>query len=353
MVIGAWLIALSLVGLAGFLAWQARQKVTAVVTTPSLPAPTEFVLATATVGAVTVALPDYTAPDLTLGADQTVSRLAMLHTIIPTRPRQDVISYTVSTGDSIFGIAEKFNIKPETILWANERQLADDPDSISPGVVLNIPPINGVYYQWKSGDTPESVATEFEAKAEDIITWAGNKVDLADPTIKPGTWVMVPDGHREFKRWVVPVIPRGPAGVSRNLGAGYCDTGEGGAQGLGYFVWPTATNFLSGNDFWSGHLGIDIAGGVGDGIFASDSGVVVYAGWNSSGYGNLIVIDHGYTGYQTVYAHLSAISVRCGQSVYQGQYIGAMGSTGNSTGPHLHFEVRYLGGFINPWHVLP
>jgi len=87
-------------------------------------------------------------------------------------------------------------------------------------------------------------------------------------------------------------------------------------------------------------------------VYASDSGVVVYAGGISGGYGNMVMIDHG-NGYATLYAHLSAISVRCGQSVYQGGPIGAAGSTGNSTGPHLHFEVRYFGGFINPRFVLP
>ena len=90
----------------------------------------------------------------------------------------------------------------------------------------------------------------------------------------------------------------------------------------------------------------------GDNVYASDSGVVVYSGGISGGYGNMIMIDHG-NGYQTLYAHLSAVSVRCGSSVYQGSVIGSAGSTGNSTGPHLHFEVRFMGGFLNPHYVLP
>jgi murein DD-endopeptidase MepM/ murein hydrolase activator NlpD len=99
-------------------------------------------------------------------------------------------------------------------------------------------------------------------------------------------------------------------------------------------------------------MAIDIAAGMGDPIYAADSGVVVYAGWISGGYGNMVMIDHG-NGYQTLYAHLSAIRVSCGASVRQGQVIGLAGSTGRSTGPHLHFEVRYMGGFVNPWYVLP
>ena len=87
-------------------------------------------------------------------------------------------------------------------------------------------------------------------------------------------------------------------------------------------------------------------------VVASDSGVVVYAGWDTTGYGNVIMIDHG-NGYATLYAHLSALNVGHCASVSQGQVIGAIGSTGNSSGPHLHFEVRLNGGFVNPWDVLP
>ena len=87
-------------------------------------------------------------------------------------------------------------------------------------------------------------------------------------------------------------------------------------------------------------------------VYASDSGVVVFSGWANGGYGYMIMIDHG-NGYQTVYAHLSQVLTVCGQSVGQGATIGYGGSSGNSTGPHLHFEVRYQGGFINPWFVLP
>jgi murein DD-endopeptidase MepM/ murein hydrolase activator NlpD len=99
-------------------------------------------------------------------------------------------------------------------------------------------------------------------------------------------------------------------------------------------------------------LGIDIAAGDGAGVFAADSGVVVFSGWATGGYGNMVMIDHG-NGYQTLYAHLYKVAVACGQSVSQGQTIGYAGSTGNSTGAHLHFEVRYQGGFISPWYVLP
>ncbi len=290
-------------------------------------------------------------PEFNISGQDTLLRYANPRTIIPTRARTEAVFYTIEMGDSVFGIAQQFNIKPETILWANKDILNDDPHMISVGMELRIPPVDGVYYQWKEGDTIESVSNQFKVSQKDILNWTPNKLDRTNPQIEPDTYVMVPGGQREFQQWVVPTIPRGPAGVNGTI-PGACDTSAGGAYGTGTFVWPSANHFVSGNDYWSGHLAIDLGAMTGDSIFASDSGVVVYAGGISGGYGNMIMIDHG-NGYQTLYAHLSAINVRCGQSVYQGSVIGAAGSTGNSTGAHLHFEVRYFGGFINPHYVLP
>jgi len=273
--------------------------------------------------------------------------------VIPNRPREEVLSYTVDFGDSVFGVAKKFGVKPETVLWANYDLLNDNPDLLMPGMALNIPPVDGVYYQWQDGDTLEAVAARFEVQVEDILNWPGNQIDLVNPEITPGTWIMIPGGRREFRQWLVPTIPRGAAGVSKAVyGPGACEGGYEGAFGSGAFIYPTTNHTLSGNDYWSGHLGLDLAAASGARVSAADSGVVVFAGWSYGGYGYMVMIDHG-NGYQTVYAHLSQVKVGCGQSVSQGQMIGLAGSTGNSTGPHLHFEVRYLGGFINPWYVLP
>lgn len=290
-------------------------------------------------------------PQITFIDQLAVSRMANPRTIIPTRARKEVIMYTIESGDSVFGIAQKFNLKPETILWANKDTLNDDPHMISVGLELRIPPVDGVYYLWKEGDTLEKVANDLKVDPEEILNWTPNHIDRTDPEISAETYVMVPNGQREFQQWVVPTIPRGPAGVNGTI-PGACDTSAGGAYGTGTFIWPTNNRFISGNDYWSGHLAIDIGAVTGDSVYASDSGVVVYAGSISGGYGNMVMIDHG-NGYQTLYAHLSAVRVRCGQSVYQGNIIGAAGSTGNSTGPHLHFEVRYFGGFVNPHYVLP
>jgi len=282
-----------------------------------------------------------------------ISPKPLLNTIIPSRPRYDIQEYTVKKGDSVFEIAAKFNLKPESVLWANYAQLNDNPDMIAVGMVLKIPPSDGVLYQWKEGDTFEKVAGQFGVKPEDIINWPGNKLDLTNPQAKPEDWIFVPNGHREFRQWLIPTIPRGRAGVSQAVyGSGACAGDYEGAYGTGSFVWPADNHTLSGNDYWAGHLGIDIGAGEGARIYAADSGVVVFAGWSTGGYGNMVMIDHG-NGYQTVYAHLSKVVARCGQSVSKGAVIGYAGTTGNSTGPHLHFEVRYQGGFINPWYVLP
>ncbi|MEA3326269.1 MAG: peptidoglycan DD-metalloendopeptidase family protein [Chloroflexota bacterium] len=282
---------------------------------------------------------------------ETLVRNPETNTIAPTRPRSKPVKYEVETGDAVFSIAKKYNITPETLLWSNYDVLKDDPHSLSPGQVLQIPPTNGILYEWQEGDTLEAVARDFQASVDDILSWSGNNLDMTEPNIETDDVVMIPGGEREFQQWVVPTYAVGKSGTNANLPGG-CEVTGGGLYGGGFFIWPADNHYLSGNDFWSGHLAIDIASAMGAPIYAADSGVVVFAGWDSNGYGNVIMIDHQ-NGYHTLYAHLSTLYVSCGSSAYQGQVIGYAGSTGNSTGPHLHFEVRYLGGFLNPWTVLP
>jgi murein DD-endopeptidase MepM/ murein hydrolase activator NlpD len=290
-------------------------------------------------------------PDIDPPAIEAVSRSTNPHTIVPDRPRSDASDYTVQKGDSIFGIAKAFGLKPTTVLWANYDTLTDNANDLTVGASMRIPATDGIYYKWKDGDTLQAIANQYQAKLQDILTWPGNHLDLLNPVIKPGTYVMVPGGWRPTQPWLVPTMWRANAGASRGLQAG-CATGTGGAVGTGYFVWPADNHYLSGNDYSEIHLGIDIAAGLGAPVYASDSGVVVWAAPIGGGYGNMIMIDHG-NGYTTLYGHLSAFLVHCGSSVNQGQRIALAGSTGNSTGPHLHFEVRSGGAFINPWYVLP
>lgn len=349
----SWLIAFLLVGCAAYMGWRVwsgRSTNTAAVPAVVAQAARPDAKPTDIPAEFTAALPELKKS----GSLQAISRVTDLHTTIPERPNEDVRSYTVSKGDSIFAISTNFKVKPETVLWANYTQLNDNPDMISVGMTLNIPPVDGVYYQWQEGDSIEAVAGRFGASSEDILTWPANQIDLVDPKIDPGAWILVPGGHREFKQWIIPTITRGKrSGVSASVyGGGACEGGYDGAMGSGNFIYPVANHFTSGNDYWSGHLGIDLAASDGMAVVASDSGVVVFAGWANGGYGYMVMLDHG-NGYQTLYAHLSAVYAGCGQSVGQGTAIGGAGSTGNSTGTHLHFEVRLDGGFVDPWYVLP
>jgi len=283
-----------------------------------------------------------------------------LHTDIPSLPRVDVLKYTVQKGDTLFGIAEKFGLKPETILWSNQFVLGDNPHNLRPGQELNILPVDGAYHRWSAGDGLNGVAKFFHVKPEDIINYPGNHLDpdtigdWSHPNIEPGTWLIIPGGQREFVSWSAPVIPLDDPGVAKVLGPGNCKNVSQGAVGAGTFVWPANHHFLSGFDYnpSANHPAIDVDGDEGDPVYAVDNGVVVYAGWNNWGYGNMVVINHG-NGWQTLYAHLSVIYVSCGQSVWQTNIIGAIGSTGNSSGPHLHFEMMYNGTKVNPHDYLP
>jgi hypothetical protein len=289
-----------------------------------------------------------------------IPRLAQMDTVLPARPRTEVITYTVQAGDTVFGIAEKFNLQPETVLWANYDVLLDNPHRLSPDQVLFILPEDGVYHKWSAGEGLNGVTSHYGVTPEDVINYPGNHLDpnqigdFANPNIEPGTRLIIPGGRREFVTWSAPRISRSNPGVSKLLGPGACGTIVDGAVGIGTFRWPANIRRLSGYDYSpsTNHRGIDIAGSMGDPIYASDNGVIVYAGWNNYGYGNVIVVDHG-AGWQTLYAHLSTLAVGCGQSVYKGDIIGAFGSTGNSSGPHLHFEMLHESyGKVNPWDFL-
>jgi murein DD-endopeptidase MepM/ murein hydrolase activator NlpD len=289
--------------------------------------------------------------------DNSLTRVVMLDTDIPTRPRVDVITYTVQLGDSLFSIADDFGLKPETVLWGNFELLEDNPHLLKTGQSLNILPIDGTYYQWHENDKLEQVASFFKVEPQTIIEYPGNRFDLTEttveePGIESGRWLIVPGGWRLIKDWGPPAITRSNPASAAYYGAGHCGSIYEGAIGIGTFVWPTTSRQISGYHYSPPiHPAIDIGGQTGNAIYAVDNGVVVYAGWSDYGYGYLIVIDHG-TGWQSAYAHLSAVGVSCGQSVFQGTVIGGLGSTGNSSGAHLHFELIYNGVKVNPLNFL-
>lgn len=316
---------------------------------------------------IAAALPTPTAPilpppfEIASLFEMGIPRKALLHTTLPSRARFSIDQYEVQPGDTIFGIAEKFGLKPQSILWGNFDVLADDPHRLQPGQTLNILPVDGLIYEWHAGDGLNGVSEFFSVTPEDIINWPGNELDaetlgdFSNPNIEPGAKVFVPGGTRDFISWSAPLISRSDPASAKIFGPGYCGTIIDGYIGSSTFVWPTSETWLSGYDYSpsTNHWGIDVAGALGNPIYAVDSGVVVYAGWNDWGYGNVVVIDHG-NGWQTLYAHLNQLYVGCGASVSQGATIAAMGSTGRSSGPHLHFELMNQSRVrVNPWDYLP
>ncbi|MBC7875835.1 MAG: M23 family metallopeptidase [Anaerolineales bacterium] len=288
-----------------------------------------------------------------------IARAAQLHTNVPTRPRDEIEMYTVQEGDTVFGIAEKFGLEPETVLWSNYNILLDSPHSLKPGQELIILPVNGVYWEWQGGISFGSWAEFYGVTAADIIELPANNIDpdtvgdYNNANIKTG-WLIIPGGRREFVSWSAPLgVTRENPASARVLGAGACEPVSGGAVGYGSYVYPTNSHSISGFGYspQSNHNGLDFAGNEGEGVYAADAGVIVYSGWNDYGYGNMIMIDHG-NGFQSLYAHLSEIYRGCGQSVGQGEAIGAVGSTGRSSGSHLHFELM-AGVKVNPFDYLP
>jgi murein DD-endopeptidase MepM/ murein hydrolase activator NlpD len=287
---------------------------------------------------------------------------AVFHTTIPSRPRIEVVKYTVQKGDSIFSIADKYGLKPTSILFGNYEILKDSPDFLKPGQQLNILPQDGTYYQWQGSENLSKVAQVFGVDPEAIINFPGNHLDqdtvgdLSHPNIPGGTWLIIPGGMREFTSWTAPaqLVRSNPS--THVWGAGVCSGINYVQVGYGAFIYPTTEHWLSGTPFTPSirHFGVDFAGAQGNGVFAADAGTIVYSGWNDWGYGNLVIIDHG-NGWQSLYAHLSQINVGCGQNVGQGDLIGLVGMTGGtSTGPHLHFELmNSVFGYINPLDYLP
>jgi len=261
-------------------------------------------------------------------------RAALAHTIIPDRPRLNIITYTVQSGDSVHAIADRFSISPETIMWSN-GELELHPDMLKIGQGLTILPLSGVYHKVAKGDTLESLAKKFKVEPEAIAEYHLN--DLIPPyNLASGQMLVIPGGEK-------PYVPRR---VSRYAGPIPADA----SKGVGIFGWPVSGRITQ--KYWSLHRAIDIGAVIGTPVVAADSGYVMYAGWDNSGYGNLIIIDHS-NGYRTLYAHLSAFDVATGQSVAKGTRIGAVGSTGRSTGAHLHFEIRYRDVQRNPLGFLP
>lgn len=257
-------------------------------------------------------------------------------------PEHSFETYLVQRGDAPAGIGAQFGITPETLLGGNP-QLASENSLLQPGMELIILPVDGVLHDVAPGDTLESVSEQYGIPVEEIIAWESNNLEFPY-RLYPDTQIMVPGAVRPVTFWSPPALASVSSG-SRE-GAGIAPL----IQGTGTFIYPVSSRNFS-QRYWYGHRAIDIALPEGNAVFASDTGTVTYAGWNVYGYGNLVVVNHG-NGFETFYAHLSGINVSPGQIVYQGNVIGATGNTGNSSGPHIHFEIRSGGNPDDPcWYI--
>ncbi|MCD6519893.1 MAG: peptidoglycan DD-metalloendopeptidase family protein [Anaerolineae bacterium] len=248
--------------------------------------------------------------------------------------RTTVLTYKVQPGDTVLEIAQKFGLKGTTILWANDK-LADNPDFLRVGQELYILPVDGAYHTVKKGETIESIAARYKVEPSVIVNYKENH--LQPPyELTPGQKLVIPGGIR-------PYTPRRVFAYSGPIP-------KNAKRGTGRFVWPMSGIITQ--RYWEGHRAIDIGAPLGTPIVAADSGFVVAARWTNVGYGRMVIIDHR-NGFKTLYAHLQVYYVQEGQSVSKGQVIGKCGSTGNSTGPHLHFEIIKDGVRRNPFIYLP
>jgi LysM repeat protein len=228
--------------------------------------------------------------------------------------------YVVRPGDTMGTIAKMFGVSINTIAWANDIKGG----VITPGQELVILPISGVQHKVVKGDTLASIAKKYGADLDELLSYNGFS---ATAKLAAGDIVIVPDGE-----------------ISSSVSSGSSRPSST-PNYSGYYMRP-----LSGGHKTQGihgHNGVDIGGPIGMPVLASADGTVIIArngGWNG-GYGSYVVVNHP-NGTQTLYAHLSAVNVTVGTRVTQGKVIGALGNTGKSTGPHLHFEVR---GAKNPF----
>ncbi len=255
-----------------------------------------------------------------------------------TDQREAVIDYTVQSGDTVSSIAEKFNISVDTIRWQNNLASRD---SIKEGETLQILPVTGIAHKVQKGDTIEGIAKKYDLEsAQPIVDFPFNTF-VNDETFElaVGQIIIVPDGVKPNEITGTPQITR-PRQITPDAGT---------VVASGSFAWPTQ-GVITQNFYWY-HPGIDIANPGAPTVVAADSGTVIAAGWDPTGYGNKVMVDH-HNGYVTLYGHLQKIFVVIGQNVARGNALGQMGSTGRSTGTHLHFEIRQGGTHLNPFNFL-
>jgi murein DD-endopeptidase MepM/ murein hydrolase activator NlpD len=293
-----------------------------------------------------------------------IYRQQTAYTIAPVRARSGTIQYSIQPGDTLDKIAARFGVSKDTVAWANDDIYVN---RLLPGDLLTILPEDGILHKTAGEETIQSIADKYKVSPFVIIDSEYNLLQHATPTtlLPVGQTVFVPGGTTTKKAlyWNPQIQVKDKSGkVSQGFvggtGVGSNASGEvsfgGGPGSCGFepnngtpnLRVPLGPGYTVIRGFYPGHTGIDLAQPTGTTVFAAANGTVIFAGWSNWGYGNSIVLAHG--SMFTLYGHLSRINVVCGRYVNAGDPIGQVGSTGNSTGPHLHFEIRPGGEPVNP-----
>jgi len=268
------------------------------------------------------------------------------------------LSYTVEPGDSLAGIALRFGIDVPTLVSSNDL---DDPDLLPTGWKLKVLPVPGVLYRVAEGDTLNRISARYDVAIRDILR--ANDLESSE-LIAPGQELVLP-GARPFVARAAapeaaePVAGAAPAAEPAPAAAAQRATPQLASLPVAReaFLWPARGPITTyfGEVGWTsprGHAGVDISAPWGAPVVAAAGGRVLLATRAGGGYGIEIILDHG-DGLRTVYGHLSELDVQTGEAISRGQLIGLVGSTGFSTGPHLHFEVRRNGELRDPLSLLP
>ncbi|HAZ29424.1 TPA: hypothetical protein DCY43_01555 [candidate division WWE3 bacterium] len=254
-------------------------------------------------------------------------RNTALITIPENRQRTEYLTYKVEPGDSLYSIGNKFKVSIDALKYVNDLY---DGSVLRVGQDIMIPPISGLIHKVASGDTLESIARKYSVPSQAIADFNY----LLEPSkLALGTELVIPDAKVPVPVIPLPIIPSTIASGAADPGAKH-----------GWCMWPTTVRVVTQNFSWY-HNGLDIAASWSSAmppIYACSKGVVVRSGWDPFGLGLHIRIDHG-NGYETVYGHMSRLDVSYGDSVKKGEVIGIMGSTGRSTGPHVHFIIKFKG----------
>ncbi len=266
-------------------------------------------------------------------------------------------NYTVQDGDTISTIAHRFSVNIGTILWNNNLT---DRQYIRPGDVLKIPAASGILVTVKKGDTLSRLAVKYDGDAAEIAK--ANQLS-ADGALTVGSELLIPGGQPPALVQVRTQVVANETPVKRPIVSDSGDASESepvvppssipkppkaDVSGVAstHLAWPTSGHVITQYYGWK-HTGIDIDGDYSSPLYAAADGVVEKAGWNTGGYGLMILIDHP-NGMKTRYGHASKMFVKAGETVKKGDVIAMMGTTGRSTGTHLHFEVYVNGVRTNP-----